>query len=65
MMTGKSSTCLGVVPSRTFVLIDATGKITFTHTGEGGSTESLLRAEIAKLGSAVCFAFQGCKNYDF
>jgi len=30
-----------------FVLIDATGKITFTHTGEGGSTESLLWAEIA------------------
>lgn len=34
-----------------FVLIDPSGKITFTHTGEGDSTDSLLRAAIAKLGS--------------
>ena len=32
-----------------FVLIDASGKITFTHTGGGEATESLLRAALAKL----------------
>jgi thiol-disulfide isomerase/thioredoxin len=34
-----------------FVLIDASGKIAFTHTGGGEATESLLRAAISKLGS--------------
>jgi thiol-disulfide isomerase/thioredoxin/outer membrane lipoprotein-sorting protein len=33
-----------------FVLIDPSGKITFTHTGGGEATESLLRGAISKLG---------------
>jgi thiol-disulfide isomerase/thioredoxin len=33
-----------------FVLIDASGKIAFTHTGGSETTESLLRAAISKLG---------------